>query len=191
MKKILLIPTILVLLTLTSVFAENYSINVSFFTDTEATQNYINEFMYVYVQHKNCQSYELGGLNCTYECRHGRYASATARIENITGGLVWDFFILQPASFDNETACPRKINPIIDYQFDQKIINSNGSYNYFLNETILPTPTSRLFNWSLWLNVGYWILVIVVVVLAGYFSNNGWVGLIVFVIMVIIKLLLF
>jgi len=179
------------LLTLTSVYAVNYTVNVSFWEDTGMTQNYINEFLYVYVQHKVCQSYELGGLNCTYECRNGRYASATATIENITGGLVWDFYILQPASFDNETACPRKINPIIDYQFDQKIVNSNLDLDYFLNETVLPTPSSTTFNFSTWLTVGWWILTLIVVIVAGYYSGNGWVGLIAFVIMVILKLLLF
>jgi len=180
-----------ILLTLTSVYAVGHTINVSFFQDQEATQPYINEFMYVYVQHKYCQSYEFGGLNCTYDCRHGRYTSGMAVIENVTDSLVWDFFILQPASFDNDTACPRKINPIIDYQFDQKVITQNGSFNYFLNETALPIPTSTLFNFSTWLTIGWWILTLIVVIVSGYYSGNGWVGLITFVIMVILKLLLF
>jgi len=182
---------ITILLTLNSVYAIGYTVNVSFFQDQEATTPYINEFMYVYVQHKYCQSYELGGLNCTYECRHGRYTSGTAIIENVTDGLVWDFYILQPASFDNDTACPRKVNPIIDYQFDQKVITENGSFEYFLNETVLPTPSSTTFNFTTWLTVGYWILTLIVVVVAGYYSGNGWVGLIAFGIMIILKLILF
>lgn len=192
MRKIVyMLPLALLLLSMSPVLADNYTINVSFFTDSDATQPYINEFLYVYARHKTCQSYYLGGINCTYDCRHGRYASGTAIVENITGELVWDFYILQPASFDNETACPRKINSIIDFQFDQKIVSANGSYDYLLNETVLPKPTSFTFDWTTWLVVGYWVLVVVVVVGAGYFSNNGWVALIVFVIMVIIKLLLF
>lgn len=184
-------PVILLLLTLTSVYAVDYSVNVSFFTDVEATNPYINEFLYVYVQHRVCQSYYAGGLNCTYECRNGRYESGMATIDNVTGGLVWDFYILQPASFDNDTACPRKINPIIDYQFDQKVVNSNLDLDYFLNETVLPTPSSTVFNFGTYLTVGYWILTLVVVIVAGYYSGNGWIGLIAFVIMVILKLLLF
>jgi hypothetical protein len=192
MRKILyILPLILTLLTLSSVHADNYQVNISFWQDMEMTSPYINEFMYVYTQHRTCQSYELGGLNCTYECRHGRYASATATIDNVTGGLVWDFLILQPASFDNDTACPRKINPIIDYQFDQKVISSNASYNYFLNATVLPEPSPTSFSFSTYLNIGYWILTLIVIVVAGYYTNNGWACLIAFVVMVIIKLLLF
>ena len=121
--KNLLLPLILVLITLSSVSASGNQVNVSFWKDTGMTQPYINEFMYVYVQHKVCQSYYAGGINCTYECRNGRYASGLASIDNITSGLVWDLYILQPASFDNYTACPRIVNPTINYNFDQKIIS--------------------------------------------------------------------
>jgi len=189
MKKILL-PLFVVLLTLTSALAVN-TINISFWNDQSMTQHYINEFMYVYVQHKTCQSYYMGGLNCTYECRNGRYASGTAIIENITSDLVWDLLILQPASFDNANTCPRKINPIIDYQFDQKIINTNESYNYFLNETILPTPSPTTFNFRSYLIVGWWILTLIIVVVAGYYTMNGWACVIALVIMIILKLILF
>jgi hypothetical protein len=190
MRKILL-PIILVLLSLASVYAVGYQVNVSFWKNNEQTQNYINEFMYVYVQHKNCQSYYLGGLNCTYECRHGRYASGTAIVENVTGNLAWDFYILQPASFDNATACPRLTNPIINYLFDQKVINQNSSYNYFLNDTVLPRASTITWNFRAWLIVGWWILTLVVVIVAGYFTMNGWACLIALIVMVILKLLLF
>jgi hypothetical protein len=190
MKKLMVIPITVLLLTLTSVFAQ-HQVNVSFWEDTGMTDPYINEFLYIYLQHKTCQSYYMGGLNCTYDCRHGRYTSGTATVNNVTNDLVWDFYILQPASFDNDTACPRLINPIIHYQFDQKIITGNASYDYFLNETVLPTPTDTTFNWSTWLNIGYWILTLIIVVVAGYYSGNGWVGVLAFVIMIIIKLLLF
>jgi len=189
MKKILL-PLFAILLTLTSVFAIS-TINVSFFQDQLATQPYLNEFMFVYAQHKTCQSYYLGGMNCTYDCRNGRYASGIATIPNITDGLVWDLFILQPASFDNATACPRIINPVINYQFDQKIISTNESYNYFLNETILPTPAPTSFNFRSYLIVGWWILTLIIVIVAGYYTMNGWACVIALVIMIILKLILF
>lgn len=191
MKKLIL-PTIvsLLLLTVISVNAQN-QVNVSFWQDLDMTTPYVNEFMYVYLRHKVCQSYELGGLNCTYDCLHGRYASGTAIINDIPSGLVWDFLIIQPASFDNDTSCPRVTDPLIHHQFDQKIVSSNLSLDYYLNETEIVTEDQFTFNFSTYLNVGYWVLTLIVVVVAGYYSGNGWIGLIVFVVMVIIKLLLF
>lgn len=191
MNKTIITAMVLLLFSVSLASAVNYTVNVSFYEDMGMVSPYLNEFMYVYAQHQVCQSYYLGGINCTYECRNGRYSSGVASISNIPEGKVWDFFILQPASFDNATACPRKVNPVIDYNFDQKLINENANYYYFLNETQLPTPTRTSFNFSTWLNIGYWVLVILAVVLSAYYTA-GWIApAIVFVIMVIIKLLLF
>lgn len=191
MNKIILSALILLLVSVSSASAVNYAINVSFYEDMDMVSPYLNEFMYVYAQHKNCQSYYAGGINCTYECRNGRYASGVATISNIPEGKVWDLFILQPASFDNATSCPRITNPIVYYNFDQKLINTNESYYYFLNVTELPTTQRTTFNFSTWLNIGYWVLVILAVGISAYYTA-GWVApLIIFIIMIIIKLLLF
>lgn len=186
-----LTTALMVLLTLSSASAVNHTINVSFYEDLDATIPYLNEFLYVYVQHQNCQSYYLGGINCTYDCRNGRYASGVATINAIPEGMVWDLLMLQPASFDNATACPRITNPTIFHNFDQKLINENDSFAYFLNVTELETPTRTTFNFSTWLNIGYWVLVVLVVGVSAYYTA-GWIApLIIFIIMIIIKLLLF
>jgi hypothetical protein len=191
MKKIALMSFALLLFSAFPVLAQEHHVNVSFWQDMDMTTPYLNEFLYVYLRHKTCQSYYLGGINCTYECRNGRYVSGTANIDEIPTGQVWDFFILQPASFDNDTACPRKVNPVIDIQFDQKLINANDSYDYFLNETeIQARTTSYTFNFRSWLNIGYWIIVIAVVGGTAYYTA-GWIApLIIFIVLIIIKLLL-
>src|SRR4030065_1681021 len=105
-----LTTALMVLLTLSSASAVNHTSNVSFYEDLDATIPYLNEFLYVDVQHQNCQSYYLGGINCTYDCRNGRYASGVATINAIPEGTVLDLVMLHPTSLDNLTSCPSIVN---------------------------------------------------------------------------------
>ena len=189
MKKIILFFAImLALFLIPNVRADGYTVNVTFWTDTGMTTHYYNSFLYVYLQNSICNAY---GLNCTYECRHSDYPFGTATIENVTGGKVWQFWILQGGSFDNETSCPRVIpNPQIWSQFDEKLISSDLNLNYYINTSSLVKSKPPVIDFYLYANVIFWIVALIIVLYAGKLSGSGWVALIAFVVMVIIKLLL-
>ena len=70
------------------------------------------------------------------------------------------------------------------------MISSDLNLNYYINTSSLVKSKPPVIDFYLYANVIFWIVALIIVLYAGKLSGSGWVALIAFVVMVIIKLLL-
>jgi len=193
MIKIKTTALILSILLLASIgVAQAHTVTAEFWLDKEKTDEYYNEFLWVYLQNK---TFEVGGLVYNATCYRGHYTGGVATISSVPTGY-YDVLAVDGAiSWNNVTNCPDRVDNYDIWATAQSnlYVDSDTGLDYFVNTTMLAPPRQYFWNilsFRMIISIVYWLLILVVVVAVAYFTKSGLGCLIVFIILLAIKLLI-
>jgi hypothetical protein len=170
----------------------SHEVNVTFWTDREMENKYIDQFMTVYLQNK---SFEQGDLDYDRTCWSSPYNLGVATMNPPTGAfdlLITDGNVV----FNNETGCPDTVE---NYQFWATVqsnvpIDSDVELDYFINITLNQGSPNQYFwntiNLKAMISILVFIFIGVVTAFVGKWSQSGVVALLTFLILILIKILI-
>lgn len=196
----LLIPVLSALLLLPilcqMVSAQPYEVDVRFWLDKQFLNQYIDETLKVYLQNKTYIPNQPEVFSYTYLCYHANYHNGLANI-TVLNDTRYDLIITDGnVNWNNVTGCPTTVENYGVWANVQSVIpvNSNMELDYYINITIQQEAPRQYFwnsiNLKAIISALVFVVIIVLTVIIGYYTQSGLVSLIAFLGLIAIKVIL-